>query len=132
MSGYVGTLTQMLVLNTASDTRRTRSSSRLGAGSRRSWSVSPGGLSIAQRQAQLAANIASTAASDVGRVATTADATRNVTQQAVETVSHAAESAGQSRAHARKLFDTLQDELLVKFDEDRIETRLDADRLRRC
>ena len=78
------------------------------------------GLIIAQRQAQLAANIASTAASDVGRVAATADATRNVAQQALETASHTAISAGQSEAHAHELFANLRDELHAKFDEDRV------------
>ena len=64
-------------------------------------------------------NIASIAASDVQRVAATADATRNVAQQALETALQATETADQSEAHARKLFDTMQDELHAKFDEDR-------------
>ena len=83
------------------------------------------GLTIAQRQVQLAANIASTAASDVGRVAATADATRNVAQQAMEAASQAAETAGQSEARTHKLFETMRDELHEKFDEDRVanETR---------
>ena len=78
------------------------------------------GLTIAQRQAQLAANIASIATSDVGRVAATADATRNVAQQAIEAASQAAETAGQSEGRARKLFETMRDELRAKFDEDRV------------
>ena len=67
----------------------------------------------------MAPNIASTAGSGVGRVAATADATRNVAHQALEAASQAIETAGQSEAHARKLFETLRDELGVKFDEDR-------------
>ena len=78
------------------------------------------GLTIAQRQAQLAANIASIAPSDVGRVAATANATRNVAQQALETASQAAESAGQSKTRACEMFDTLRDELRAKFAEDHV------------
>ena len=76
------------------------------------------GLTIVERQAQLVANIASIAASDVERVTATADAMHNVAQQALETASHAAESAGQSELRARELFDTLREELCIKFDED--------------
>ena len=119
MSGYVGTSTQATAPNTAFDARRARSTSRSGTGPRRTRSVSPVGLTLAQRQAQLAANIASSAASDVGRVAAAADATRNVAQQAMEAASQAAETAGQSEAHARKLFETMRDELRTKFAEDR-------------
>ena len=82
--------------------------------------MSPVGLTITQRQAQLAANMASSAASDVGRVAVAADAMRNVAQQALETASQAAETAGQSKLRTRKLHDTLQEELRAKFDEDRV------------
>ena len=69
--------------------------------------------------------MASSAASDVGRVAAEADAIRNVAQQAMETVSQAAETARQSEERARKLFETMRDELPTKFDEDRVvdETR---------
>ena len=118
MSGYAGTSTQATALNIAFDARRARSTSQSGRGPRRTWSVSPMELPLAQREAQLAANIASSAASDIGRVAAAADATRNVAQQALETASQAAETAGQSEAHARKLFDTMRDELHAKFDED--------------
>ena len=64
-------------------------------------------------------------ASDVGRVAAAADATRNIAEQAMETASHAVETTGQSEAHARKLFETMRDELRAKFDEDHVadETR---------
>ena len=120
MSGYIGTLTQATTSNTAFDARCARSTSRLGAGPRCTRSVSPVGLTLAQRQAQLTTNMASSAASDVGRVAAAADATRNVAQQAMETASQAAETAGQSEARARKLFETMQDELRAKFDEDRV------------
>ena len=135
MSGYVGTSTQATAPNTAFDARRARSTSRSGTGPRRTQSVSPVGLTLAQQQAQLTANIASSAASDVGRVAATADATCNVAQQAMEAVSQAAETAGQSEAHARKLFETMRDELCMKFAEDRaadetrhgqVETRITA------
>ena len=119
MSGYARTSTQATAPNTAFDALRARSTSRSGTGSRRTRSVSPVGLTLAQRQAQLAANIASTAASDVGRVAATADATRNVAQQALAAASQATETAGQSEAHAQKLFDTMRNELRAKFDEDR-------------
>ena len=83
------------------------------------------GLTLVQRQAQLAASMASNAASDVGRVAAAADAMRNVAQQVLETASQAAEIAGQNEAHACKLFDTMREELRAKFDEDRVadETR---------
>ena len=73
--------------NTAFDARRARSTSRSDIGPRRTRSVFPMGLTLAQRQAQLAANIASSAASDVGRVAATVDATRNVAVQALEAAS---------------------------------------------
>ena len=119
MSGYVGTSTQAPAPNTAFAALRARSLSPSGAGSRRSRSVSPMGLTIMQRQAQLAANIASTAASDVGRIAATTDATRNVAQQAMEEVSQATETACQSEARTRKLFETTRQELRTKFAEDR-------------
>lgn len=90
MAGYEETKMQMLPPNTAFDIRHSRPSSRSSAGSRRSHSVSPVGLTIVQRQAQLVAQMASTAASDVGRVAAAADATRNVAEQALATASHAA------------------------------------------
>ena len=61
----------------------------------------------------------STTASDIRRVAATVDATHNVAQQALEAASHATKSAGQSELCACELFDTLQEELCVKFDEDR-------------
>ena len=83
MSGYVGTSTQPTALNAAFDARRARSTSRSGIGPRCTRSVSPMGLTLAQRQAQLAANIASSAASDVGRVAAIADAMRNVAAASV-------------------------------------------------
>ena len=118
MSGYVGTSTQATAPNTAFDARRARLMSRSGTRPRRTRSVSPMGLTLAQRQAQLAANMASSAASDVGRVAAAADATRNVAQQAMETASHAIETAGQSEGRAQKLFETMRDELRAKFDED--------------
>ena len=51
--------------------------------------------------------MASSATSDVGRVAVAADAMRNVAQQAMETASHVVETAGQSEARAQKLFDTM-------------------------
>ena len=128
MSGYGGTLTWAPAPNTAFDARRARSTSRLSAGLCHSWSVSPMGLTITQRQAQLVANIVSTAASDVGRVAVTVDVARNVAQQALETASHTAESTGQSKLHACELFDTLQEELHIKFDENHTATRHDTDR----
>ena len=83
------------------------------------------GLTIAQRQAQLAANVAPTAASNVGRVTASADATCNVAQRALETTSQATKTSGQNEAHARELFAKLRDELRAKFDEDRVtdETR---------
>ena len=115
----------MLAPNTSFETRRTRSPSRSGVGSHRAQSVSPVGLTIAQRQAQLAAYVASTAASDVGRVAVTTDAMRNVAQQALEIASQATKTASQSEAHACKLFANLRDELRTKFNKDHVadETR---------
>ena len=80
MSGYEGILTQVLVPNTVFETRRARSPSRLGASSRRSHSVSPVGLTIAQRQAQLASHMASTTALNVGRVVATTDVMCNVAE----------------------------------------------------
>ena len=65
----------------------------------------------------------------------TADAMRNVAAQALEAASQTTKTAGQSELCTRKLFKTLQDELRVKFDEDRVtdetphgqvETRLTA------
>ena len=60
--------------------------------SRRSCSMSPVRLTIAQRQAQFAAQMASTAVSGVENVAAVADAIRNVAEQALATPSHAARS----------------------------------------
>ena len=40
--------------------------------------------------------------------------------QALEAASQAAETARQSEAHSRKLFETMQDELCAEFDEDRV------------
>ena len=64
--------------------------------------------------------MALSATSDVGRVATAADATRNVAQQALETASQGTKTAGQSKLHACKLYDTLREELYAKFDKDRV------------
>ena len=55
MFGYEGTSTQTLPPNTVFNIRHTDPSSLSSAGSRRSRSVSPVGLAITQRQAQLAA-----------------------------------------------------------------------------
>ena len=92
MSGYAGTSTQTLPLNTAYDIWRPRSLAEANTGSERSRSVSPVGLIIAQRQAQLAAQMPLTAVSGVENVAATADATRNVAEQALATASHTAGS----------------------------------------
>ena len=119
MSSYVGTSTQAIALNTTFDVRRARSTSRSGAGLRRSRSVS---LWADPHVAT------STTCSKYGveccitrwTVAAAADATHNVAQQALETASQAIETARQGKAHARKLFDTVRDELRAKFDEDRM------------
>ena len=80
-----------------------RSPAEASTGSRRSRSVSPAGLTIAQRQAQLAAQMASTAVSGVENVAASADATRNVAEQALATASHAAGSIeGIVRKHVQR------------------------------
>ena len=60
--------------------------------------------------------MALSAASDVGRVAAAADATRNVAQQALETASQATETAEQSELRAHELYDALREELCPKFD----------------
>lgn len=92
MSGYAGTSTQTLPPNTAFDIRRPRSLAEASTGSRRSHSVSLVGLTIEQRKAQVAAQMASTAVSGVENVAAIANATRNVVKQALATASHAAGS----------------------------------------
>lgn len=92
MSSYEGTSTQMLAPNTMFNTRRTRSPSRSSAGSRRSRSVFPVGLTILQWQVQLAAHIASTAASGVEQVVAMANAMHNVAEQALTTALDAAGS----------------------------------------
>lgn len=73
-------------------TRHARSPIGSSGGSRRSCSVYPVGLTIAQRQAQLVAHIAPIAASGVEQVAATADVTRNIAEQALTTTIHATRS----------------------------------------
>ena len=86
------------------------------------------GLTIAQRQAQLAANVASTTASDVGRVTAAADATRNVAAASVWKLRRKPQkTAGQSEvcmlANCSPSF--ARRAACAKFDEDRVtdETR---------
>lgn len=80
MSGYAGTSMQTLPPNIAYDIRRPRSPAEASTDSRRSRSVSPVGLTIAQRQAQLAAQMVATAVWGVENVVVTEDATRNVAE----------------------------------------------------
>ena len=104
MPGYAGTSTQTLLPNTMFDIRRPRLLAEVNTSSGRSRSVSPMGLTIAQRQAQLAAQMASTAISDVENAAATVDATRNVAEQALATASHATRLIeGILREHVKRL-----------------------------
>ena len=92
MSGYADASTATIAPNTAYRMRRVQSPIETSAGMRRARAVSPVGLTIAQRQAQLAAQIASSAASGVSHVAAATDATRNVAEQALATAEHTAGS----------------------------------------
>ena len=95
---------QTLAPNTTFDSRRTRSPTRSSASSHRSRSVSPVGLTIAPRQAQLAAHMASTATSGVGQVVATANATHSGAEQALATTTHTAGSIeGVVREHIQRL-----------------------------
>ena len=92
MSGYADASAMTIAPNTTFRMRRMQSLTETSAGMRHARSVSPVGLTIAQRQAQLAAQIASSAASVVSHVAATTDATRNVAEQALATTKHTAGS----------------------------------------
>ena len=92
MTGYAEASATSIAPNTAFMTRRAQSPVETSIGMHRARSVSPVGLTITQRQAQLATQIASSAASGVSHVATATDATRNVAEQALATATHTAGS----------------------------------------
>ena len=107
MSGYADASAATIAPNTAFRMRRAQSpietSTETSTGMRRARSVSPVGLTITQRQAQLAAQIASSAASGVSHVAAATDATRNVAEQVLATAEHTAGSIeGIVREHISK------------------------------
>ena len=103
MFGYADAFAGTITPNTAFRMRRTQSPTETGTGMRRARSVSPVGLTIAQRQAQLATQIASSAATGVSHVAAATDATRNVAEQALATAEHTAGSIeGIVREHISK------------------------------
>ena len=104
MSGYANASAAKIAPNTAFRMRRAQSPIETSADMGRARSVSPVGLTIAQRQAQLAAQISSSAASGVSHVAAVIDATRNVPEQALATAEHRAGSIeGIVRKHISKL-----------------------------
>ena len=72
------------------------------------------GLTITQRQAQLAVEMASTAVSDVGRVAAMADAMRNVAEQALAASSH---TTGSIKGIVRKHIQHSQEDMLQAVDD---------------
>ena len=72
--------------------RRAQSLTETSVGMRCARLASPVGLTIAQRQAQLAAQIASSAASGVSHVALATDAARNVAEQELATAEQTARS----------------------------------------
>ena len=92
MSGYADASATTIAPNIAFRMRHAQSPTETSTGMRRTRSASPVGLTIAQRQAQLAAQIASSAASGVSHVAAATDATRNVAEQALATAEHTAGS----------------------------------------
>lgn len=82
MSAY----TETHVVNTTFSQRIARSSTQAASlGHRRSRSVSPIGVSVAQRHAQLAASMAESATFGVERVAPSVADTRNVAEAALRT-----------------------------------------------
>ena len=104
MSGYADASAMTIVPNTAFRMRCTQSLTETSTGMRRARSASPVGLTIAQRQAQLAAQIASSAASGVSHVAAATDATRNVAEQVLATAEQTARSIeGIVHEHISKL-----------------------------
>ena len=75
MFGYTGASTSMIVPNTAYRMCHAQSPTETSASMRQAQSVSPVRLTIAQRKVQLAAQMASNAASDVSHVAASAHGT---------------------------------------------------------
>ena len=110
MSGYADASAATIAPNTTFRMRRAQSLTETSAGMPRVRSASPVGLTIAQRQAQLAAQIASSAASGVSHVAVATDTTRNVAEQELATVEQTAGSIeGIVREHISRLqVDTLR------------------------
>ena len=110
MSGYAEASAATIVLNTTFRMPCVQSPIETSAGMRRARSISPVGLTIAQRQAQLATRIASSAASEVSNVVAATDVTRNVAEQALATAEQTAGSIeGIVREHiSRSQADTLR------------------------
>ena len=92
MSRYADASAATIAPNTAFRMRRVQSLTETSTGMRCARSASPVGLTIAQRQAQLAGQIASSVASGVSHVAVATDATRNVAKQALTTAEQTAGS----------------------------------------
>ena len=104
LTGYAEASATSIAPNTAFMMRRTQSPVETSMGMRRARSVSPVGFTIVQRQAQLATQIASSAASAVSHVAAATDAMHNVAEQALATATHTAGSIeGIVREHITRL-----------------------------